>query len=191
MDPRFNPEYIRQILHELEEHVDDKTLRYFSINRSWYRLNPCSSEEQVLAYEHLHGIRLPEEYRTFLRSMGNGCAGIFPLGVYTEPAQHNSSDRYVGYLNKPFPHTSAWRPSERKWYGLKQLQGSFEIVHCGCASYCLLIVSGPERGNTWYHESDFGGVEPINTETGTGRVTFSNWFLKWLDDQVAVYIRAT
>src|SRR5262245_26584807 len=64
------------------------------------RLNPVLSEEELVAFERKHRITLPEEYRTFLREVGNG--GLGPgdgLSPLAEAAEKSPSRD----LDKPFP----------------------------------------------------------------------------------------
>ena len=46
-----------------------------------YSPRPCLAEPELLAWEAAHGVTLPEEYRQFLREVGNG--GLMP-GSYCD-----------------------------------------------------------------------------------------------------------
>ena len=51
-----------------------------------YRLNPTLAESHVQAFERHHGIHLPDDYRCFITTAGNGGAGpycgVFRLGEH-------------------------------------------------------------------------------------------------------------
>ena len=55
--------------------TEDTRLRVFGSPAHGYHLNPPLSEDEIQAFEADHGIRLPEEYRLFLRVVGNGGPG--------------------------------------------------------------------------------------------------------------------
>jgi uncharacterized protein (TIGR02996 family) len=73
------------------------------------RLNPVLSEKKLVAFERKHRITLPEEYRTFLREVGNG--GLGPgdgLSTLAEAAEHSPTRD----LDKPFPFSFRWWEEE-------------------------------------------------------------------------------
>lgn len=47
----------------------------FGAGEHRYQLNPTISEEQIVAFEQQYSIKLPEDYRHFLKTVGNGGAG--------------------------------------------------------------------------------------------------------------------
>lgn len=126
-----------------------------------YRLGPPLSEEDLLAFESEHGIRLPEEYRCFLALVGNGGAGpgygLRPLARWSEAD--------VGTLSKPFlmPVDAVWDRAEGEDVWLQELggpdwedeynrgawspfDGLLTLFHHGCSGYTMLVVTGPGRG---------------------------------------------
>jgi SMI1 / KNR4 family (SUKH-1) len=62
----------------------DAAFELFGAGHHRYELNPGLSEAEVAAFEGRYGVQLPEAYRHFLLSIGDGGAGpsygIFKLG---------------------------------------------------------------------------------------------------------------
>jgi hypothetical protein len=88
----------------------------FGANDHGFRLNPPLSEADTNAFEQLHHITLPEDYRQFLTCIGNGGAGpfygIFPLGKMDGPFgfhdwQENDGGM-IGILSEQFPNEDEW-----------------------------------------------------------------------------------
>ena len=58
--------------------------------------------------------------------------------------------------------------------------GAFWIAEHGCALRSLLVITGPERGTIWNDlRADGRGLVPCG-------VTFSEWYLAWLDESLRV-----
>src|SRR5262245_41754575 len=116
----------------------DADLRVFGAGRHQYLARPTLSEEQIFDWEWRHGVSLPEEYRAYLATIGDGgvgpCYGVLPLA--STPA---------GRLDEPFPHTG---PSELAVANT----GALVVCHEGCGYEFLLVVRGAEHGAVWYDE---------------------------------------
>jgi hypothetical protein len=60
--------------------------------------------------------------------------------------------------------------------------GVFPICHHGCALRDWLVITGPEAGQVWHDARvDEGGLRPYES-TDRSRLTFTEWYLDWLDD---------
>src|SRR5438045_1758187 len=78
-------------------------------------LNTPLTEREVVEFEQLHGIALPEEYRLFVTRLGNGGVGppsygLLPLG---RPASDMLPEERalwadLPYIQRPFPFTKYW-----------------------------------------------------------------------------------
>jgi hypothetical protein len=67
---------IQRVLSKLEE-VRDLGLPCFGRSHHRCLLNPTLDESAIQDFEAKHHIRLPKDYRTFLREAGNGGAGPY------------------------------------------------------------------------------------------------------------------
>jgi len=85
-----------------------------------YHLNPPLSESEVEAFEKQHQIRLPEDYREFITTVGNGGGGPW---VYFHGLNKSSKDldketwdeKRIGDLSEPFPFTERWNLPVSFW----------------------------------------------------------------------------
>jgi hypothetical protein len=74
--------------------------------------------------------------------------------------------------------------------------GCMSIVHEGCGTHDLLVVSGPERGHLWVSDPNgmclsyapLSGYHSSWVETyarGPERITFHHWYEQWVDASLA------
>ena len=173
-----------------------------------YELGQCLTEREISAFESLHSIHLPTEYRDFLMNLGNGGAGpgygVFPLGKMSNGWGNADFDYdYVGCLSRPFPHSSEWRCTEAatEWdehtpnleegqdvnwnrrcdahFNPKYIDGAIPLSDLGCGQTLLLVVTGAEKGNLWHDDRpDHVGISPISLNGQ--RVRFNQWYTDWL-----------
>ena len=85
-------------------------LRVFGADVHGFRLNPSLPKADVTAFETLHNVSLPYDFRPFLTDVGNGGAGpfygVFPLGKMDDDfglQTWQEKDGFVGILSGPFP----------------------------------------------------------------------------------------
>ncbi len=90
-------------------------LKVFGSQAHGFRTHPPLPEEVVRDFEARHRVALPQDYRGFLISVGNGGAGpaygLFKLGEMDDGFGHKAwteNDGFVGVLSEPFPHTGPW-----------------------------------------------------------------------------------
>jgi hypothetical protein len=149
------------------------------------RLVECLSEEATTSFERRCGISLPEGYRTFLRTVGNGgpgppaygWAGLGEAGGQTSDEQLRVWSE-LHRVNKPFPFTQAWvwEDGDASSEGSReQVQnGSIYLGNDGCGQYWFLVVSGPERGNVWL-------LADVGVTPTLPKRDFLQWYEDWLD----------
>lgn len=148
-----------------------------------YLLNVPVTEEEVLAFERKHSIRLPECFRSFVMVVGNGGIssgnsgagpgyGIFPLGYeYTE---------YKFLANKclldPDMTTDQWKALHRT-YGHSAFSGVLPVGTEGCTYVYAIVLNGPFKGRVVNLDYNYI-VPPIFTPNTTN---FLDYYEGWLD----------
>lgn len=161
------------------------------LNSTGRILTPPLTDREVVLFEQLHGIALPEEYRLFLTHLGNGgvgppAYGLLPLG---KPASDMLPDERtlwtdLPYIQKPFPFTKywVWEDGETSAEGSDEqvAYGSLLLGNDGCGMYWHLIVNGPERGIPWMLCGE--GIQPVSPRRG-----FLQWYEDWLDGRDSFY----
>lgn len=192
-----------------------KALKVFGAASHGYRVNPPLSEEEIIAFEAQHKVKLPEDYRQFLMRVGNGEAGadygVFPLGKMDDGFRLAPWGDFVGDLSKPFPHTQAWNdltgeppdfegeldsPEEDEYWEQQEafdeiywnpsnMNGAIPICHLGCALRLWLVVNGPEKGNIWQDNRADQGGIEPLQTATQKRVTFFEWYRAWLDEALS------
>jgi hypothetical protein len=157
----------------------------------------------VAAFEREQGIALPQDYRSFVTTLGNGGVGVDVGGVNilgalesrpeaAETARWRSGDGYVGILARPFPFKKNWNLSKKDLANVEDdatpeyskyfapTDGAIPICDAGCGSYWWwLVVSGPQAGRVWHDQR----ADRLGWTSAA--VTFSDWYLDWLDEAVA------
>lgn len=175
----------------------DVDLRVFGANDHRYALNPPLTASQVSDFESRYGVQLPEDYRDFLLTIGNGGAGpgygLERLGC-AYGANWSENPGLVGDLSRPFPYNEAWNeesmpPSspledhywqQDEYWGPTHVNGAVPICHHGCNLRQCLIVTGPEKGHVWFDDrADWQGLYP-DTAPGLARISFLDWYCRWL-----------
>jgi SMI1/KNR4 family protein SUKH-1 len=207
---------IARVLDKLERLRDaDQELSLYGAHQHRYRLGPPLADGDLRRFERQHRMSLPVEYRAFLLQAGNGGAGPY-AGLLPLEAALISADE--GFLARPFPYRHWWNgvsppdwwelpnaheldersaPHEADYSANVRVQGTLRLAHEGCGYYCILVVSGAERGHVWGDErAGDGGIMPLPYRPGpyqiegssllpisgaTARMTFLEWYEDWLD----------
>ncbi|MEG5040497.1 MULTISPECIES: SMI1/KNR4 family protein [unclassified Microcoleus] len=147
----------------------DKNFCVFGTNSHQYKLGPTLSEAELQSFEQKHQVKLPEDYRLFLKEIGNGGAGPFyGLEPLEEAAQYRD-------LSKPFPFikaTHSYSDEElEEWGDRDEYPGVLDLCHQGCAIYCYLVVNGPAYSTMWVGREDFYPME----------LSFGRWYRGWVE----------
>jgi hypothetical protein len=189
----------------------DTGLTVFGASKHGYKVNRPLRMDTIKQFEIKSRIKLPEEYVSFLTQIGNGGAGPF-YGL--EPLENSLFQdldyKKPGFLlnpSTPFAHTSSWnmkfQPTvneqedeqeyekqyeafQEEYYDPKHLAGVIAICNFGCAVSLHLVVNGKEYGNIWTDDrsSDYG-IHPSQELGNTDRITFLDWYERWLDNSTA------
>ncbi|MFD5434920.1 SMI1/KNR4 family protein [Kitasatospora sp. NPDC127067] len=133
------------------------------------------SEAEVLSFERQYGVTLPEDYRTFLTTIGNGGPGPYH-GIWPLSRSYGPRDEawWPGYLATPFPFTRAVGPDdlEDDYDEDGIIPGSMIISDMGCGAFVRLVVTGAASGQVWF---DTLGIED---RLAPGPV-FGDWYRAW------------
>jgi hypothetical protein len=158
-------------------------------------LEPPLPLEDIEAFEHAHGVRLPEAYRDFLRFIGRSGRGpnngLIPLAapdfssfgpmaasITTIEGEHHevtvgpkSACEQPAKLSEPFLAPPV--PSDKNLY-----DGCLPISQVAGGYFELLVVAGPHAGEVW---ADFTATNGGLCATG---VDFVGWYEAWLDASI-------
>jgi hypothetical protein len=146
------------------------------------RMNPCLEENEISTFENLYKAYLPQDYREFLKKVGNGGSGppyygLLPLGEVPSDFQKTAAE-VLSTLQKPFPLSNYWvwegEREERPELSEAINQGYLVLGTDGCGIYWLLIVTGSERGQIWWLTDV--GIQPC-----APRRQFLDWYEYWLE----------
>lgn len=182
--------------------------RVFGADVHGFRLNPPLPEADVIAFENVHNVSLPHDFRQFLTDVGNGGAGpfyrVFPLGKMDDNfglRTWREDDGFVGVLSKSFPLEEEWndissQPSaelaeaeyrrrmdtfENTYLGSSLVNGAIPICHEGCALRIWLVLTGTQAGYLWEdRRSEYKGLKPLRLAGGSS-ATFKEWYDSWLN----------
>jgi hypothetical protein len=169
-----------------------------SRGREWaYAPHPCLAETDLLAWEAAHGLALPDEYRVFLREVGDG--GMMPGSYCDFIIEPLAEVRGAPSAATPFPVTAErlrqrfrqlqteGRPAngvlfpelEAIWGEAGQPPGCLVFGQYPSADALFLVTAGDLRGSVWcavcsgIPEMDRSG-EPVG-------------FLDWFADVLAEF----
>ncbi|MEZ6056521.1 MAG: SMI1/KNR4 family protein [Planctomycetaceae bacterium] len=179
-----------------------------------FQLYPVVKERVLSDFEQKHAIRLPEDYREFLSTVGNGGAGpgygLFRLGELDGGEGSMSweeGDWGIGSLRESFPFQEKWNdldgdpsiedyePNDPVFDRLvrifeegyfRPVDGAVPICHHGGGVGSWLVVTGPEAGHVWCdNRVNRAGVAPFPlSNSGGERWTFRQWYRNWLDGEL-------
>lgn len=128
---------IKRKLRELKR--ADKAYSVFGAEKHKYKLNTPLKEKAIDRFEKEFDIRLPEDYRLFLKELGNGGAGPYyvlePLenGRYADLHYKDSNDLINPGL--PFPHRDHWNFQEAEFIPENKED---TLTTNGSTGYCVL-----------------------------------------------------
>lgn len=178
----------------LQAKTKDLKLEVFGADEHEYELGPQVSKEEVIRFEEHHNINLPEGYKAFVITLGNGGLGayggagpnygIYPLGDF-------------GYMESTAPYMADEcminsSLTEKRWKALtafeeklerdsveyereynKLFRGLMFIGTLGDSGQMMLILNGKDAGRVVYVNQDL--YMPVIKEK------FLDWYEHWLD----------
>lgn len=187
------PAWVKRILKLLEQaKAKDPDFERFGAYSHKYKLSAPVSEETLLEFEKQYQIQLPEEYRDFLKLVGNGGAGPY-YGLYGVEAQKKELHNSRVYRVEPdpviYPNMSdedwdrvADPEGRRKGEAVYPYVGILPIGSQGCTLMTGLVLKGPYRGQVVYYDEDLCGKPFFVREKG-----FLAWYERWLREVIAGY----
>ncbi len=175
--------------------VKDSNLSLRGATKHRYDFNRLT-ERDVFSFEDMIGLKLPYEYRDFLKCFGWGAgpgAGLFSLreslnclkkwgqdlgkkADITATFQYQSKDALEMLSKKAGAEFS---PSIK----LQRLDGILPICHYGAGFYIYLVLKGDEIGKVW--GLNIEGFQTIPFGEGTG-IYFLDWYEGWLDSALSL-----
>ncbi|GIG68095.1 SMI1/KNR4 family protein [Phytomonospora endophytica] len=156
--------------------------------------------------EELAGVRLPEHYRAFLTTVGDGGAGpyygITPLADalawitdgwgaevlgadspltgdvdFTELLDGPEDwEEHAALLESDPEYEAGFERLKEEYLGEPWCNGRLPIAEYGCGDWYFLVLRGPRRGSLWV-DCVVGGSGMYCLE-----VDFGTWYSRWLDD---------
>jgi hypothetical protein len=158
--------------------------RKLSRGKEWwsgskFKLNPTVPESEIVAFETLHNLRLPQDYRDFLLHLSNGGVGP-PYGIYRF---EESIRRYEEGTTKMWPGMPECVAPENERIDFDWdpfLQGTLPIMTEGCGKSVHLVLKGEFKGRVVHLDEEMDGGPVFTWDAG-----FLSWFERWLDEMVA------
>lgn len=176
----------------------DSSYQVFGAMKHRYQLNPVKTSEELTAFEETHKIKLPEGYRAFLTTIGNGGAGPYygmeklESGIFIDLDYPSDNDRID--LSTEFAFTEPWnldfrsmseaeyKAAQDDYYHPKWASGLLRIANYGCGISINMVVNGKEYGKIWMDDRcNDGGIYPEHYFGNTARLGFLDWYELWLD----------
>ena len=178
----------------------DRGLSVFGSASHKYRLNRPLVDSEIEEFESSHEVKLPSDYRWFVRSIGNGGAGPFyGLGRLESGIFADMDDPTKDYVLNPaerFPYSEPWNlvaPGEEfdesledEYFRTYHASGLLRLCNFGCGVFINLVVNGDQYGNMWTDDRVNGnGIHPSVELGNTSRLSFIDWYEYWLDSCLA------
>jgi hypothetical protein len=115
----IDPAQVIAALQQLKGRTESEPV--FGANAHEFVLDPPVPVAEIEAFEQEHQIRLPEDYRHFITTIGNGGAGP-AYGVFRFGEQDDGHDfctwsegYLLGDVSQPFPHSDTWNLPPAFW----------------------------------------------------------------------------
>lgn len=167
--------------------------------------NPIMDKKAIQNFENVNNVILPEDYKEFIQTIGNGGAGpglgVLPLDNKTsiiDPRILSEEGKDKILLSEKFPYCKAWNDESfhnaleanadnldvlrGNYFSTKHISGSICFCDLGGGELFLLIITGPEAGNVWYDgRGNYGGIFPYSYKEKE-RVSFLEWYDIWLTE---------
>ncbi len=173
----------------------DKYYTIFGSCEHKYLLNEPLSEDELCEFEAKHNIKLPSQYRDFLKYMGNGgagpCYGIYGLKSdvdYSDLSKlfllnndfdiENYPDEYPCVVDENLDCDECEKQEKclMNFNYERYKQGILDICHAGCEGYEALVISDESESvwSIWEYHS-----------VKKREKNFLTWYEYWLDNSIS------
>jgi hypothetical protein len=183
----------------------DSQLRVFGASSHKYRLKQPATLKQVLKFERAYSIQLPECYRSFVLTIGNGGVGpsnsgagpfygIYPFGENADELVIDNAEKYLKKdciiypkmaddywksLTRNIDESNRMPDDEFESESGKIFGGILPIGSQGCTYLHGLVLNGPYRGR----------VVNLDMDRQKPQFAFENnfldWYERWLDEIIS------
>ena len=153
---------------------------FFGSDTHKYQVCRLLDQDEINRFEHVYQVSLPEDYKNYLMTIGNGGYGFNSFGIYGlsllkyNPEYELLKNEFT--FMKDFdldkidvecewddcyncPKNNICLSSSFidgiEYETMRYQQGTLEIAYEGCDYHHRLIVSGPKKGSVWL---DYGGA---------------------------------
>ncbi|MGH1542679.1 MAG: SMI1/KNR4 family protein [Arenicella sp.] len=141
----------------------DPDLIGFGVEGHDYELRPTINEKSLARLENKFDLTLPEDYRHFIKNIGNGGAGP-SYGLYSiEGAIMGRSSppyKYRGRDRRKLASQKFIRPDETKEGEWTDEEGVLILCQHGCGHDDFLVLNGKDRGTVWSYIEWVGHMLP-------------------------------
>lgn len=184
-------EQIQRIVQKMElVRAKDADFTVFGASSHKYRMKSPISIDEVEAFERRNRVSIPQEFKLFLTSVGNGGAGPY-YGIYS---LGSNEDIYLSEPCRLHPGMT-----DEEWEELVRFdrdgvsdeqydeeydalfQGMLSLGTQGCTYEMMLIVNGEYRGRIVYIDGD------LQKPFFTYEKHFLDWYERWLDEIIKGY----
>ncbi|WP_026404522.1 SMI1/KNR4 family protein [Actinomadura rifamycini] len=147
---------------------------------------PPLAEERVAAFEERNAVRLPDAYRRFVTTIGNGGPGPYRGLLALDPDLYDPG--YAGtFPCGPDDLPETWPRETFEWAYRHPYRGTLRLArqhdieweyHDTAEPESRLVLSGPGRGRVVMVDADGDRFPPIHHPAPD----FLAWYDEWLDD---------
>lgn len=185
--------------------IEEKIKKLINQKKITNSFNKVLTQNEINSFEKKYTIELPEDYKQFITTIGNGGPGpnygifslqesIIDFKLEKKPMINIASNFiYKNAWNESWIASFDWendRPETSivsQYMDVNHISGSLQISHYGHGCTNLLIVKGECKGQIWFDgRADYGGLAPELDELGH-TFTFFNWYNSWLDEIIVSF----
>jgi hypothetical protein len=170
-----------------------------------FELKPPLAAGVFASFEQDLGVRLPDDYRTFMNEVASGGNGpsieLFSVGEINfgyGSKRWKKDGEHVHDPASPFPYATDWNWDRARIEALSEdtsgtleaeywapVDGAIPIAADSSYQIVWLVVTGPEAGRVWHDSRNgYGGWGPWLDDKDEHR-TFAGWVEAWLDAALA------